>query len=479
MGNRNQEKSNTPLYIVIILLAAVVAVMGVMLVKDKKSNKAAESKPVAEKSAEDPGEDEEPGDVKAEETEQEQPEEEAEVLDAFSSAKDLLAGRDVLYPGEGKAGMKITGELVGYFMKENQTDADQIQSVNICDFEENGSFEAFIFVGSKDSDESGTTFTGSVYYTDGKVCKKLADSDTDMWWTVDGLLSFEGRKFAYATEYYATGGRSLVWSVYNGEVRECDISGFGDVAQLDNGQISLVLSSYDTIYSEGMMMGHSWKPYYFDYDAKTDSLFEYGGAYLALEDVEKNCGFDLVSLLEQKGYTVTFALLRGNGILTVCYYDKTDDENVEYGNANYDCNGNCFIGWGGREAGSLEESNLGGVYDTCAVPYIARFPEVTKVKKTQQIAIRSRAELFGAGPVQLNGVNGEDWSEACSAVVDPDTEFANNAEGFIGSDIDGKTPLFWLIELSMSEDPMAFLGVYEVEVTNGHVDVIKGLYWWD
>lgn len=252
-------------------------------------------------------------------------------------------------------------ELVEYFISEkNITDVEIAKTVS-ADFEGDGSLGAFITVGSED--ESGG-IVGTIYYTDGEQIVELEHADNDMWWLTDGLLDLDGHYFFYANEYYVTEAPSRVYKVRNHELIETEISMLGCVYPPEEGNDFIInKGAYDLSFDKEMKMllGHSWKDFYFTYDPDKDEFFEYAGVEVSRDEAEEFCGFDIFAEIEALGMVPDNAMYRANGILTVNY--SVDEEyQIAYGNVNYDCTNKKYIDAMESGKDGIEGSSFGGTY---------------------------------------------------------------------------------------------------------------------
>lgn len=392
-----------------------------------------------------------------------------------------LKGDNVLYPGALKAESGYLAALVQYFMESNQTAPESILMVNADDFDRNGTYEAFLFAGEEIEEEYEHSYTGSMWYTDGNMIEKVGDSVTDAWWSVDGYINCENRSYAFANEYFATGALSLVWSVYDGKPKTCEISDLGDVAVDDDGAITIVHSTYDATYDMemGTLLGHSWKPYYYYYDAAADCIKEYGGAYLNKDKINEYCGFDLVSEIETEEREIINALYRENGLLHVNYITRGEYE-IGFGNATYDCLKKEYVPYwtGTQDAEAWKVSANDGIYLPSRGTEYVSFPEVEKKTEDIEIYVMSSADIVGNGDCVLLHNSMSEEENSVYAVVDLNTQFSENGIE-AGYYEEGMRPIDWMYALLNVDDPTQRMGVYAVTVTNDHVDRINGLYWWD
>ena len=392
-----------------------------------------------------------------------------------------LKGMQVKYPGSMKEDDIETATLLSFFLDQNKdVSADDILVATVDDFDFDGNYEAFIFVGEFIASEYEEYYEGMMWFTNGRDIQKL-DESVGTWWSVDGFMSFDGRKYAYETMYIVTGGLSYVWSVYDGVAKETEIDGLGSVSVDDNNEIIIISDLYDTTYDSelGCMIGHSWKPYYFFYDKDKDRIIERGGSYVAKQDIDAVSGIDLASLIEDAGHEITSAIIRDNGLLTVNYRDLDEKGDVYFGNINYNIDTGKYLNAWGEGEGDMEASNYGGMYLSTISSLEATFPEVNIVKEDVELTVTSYNNVMAIGnSILLSGRDGN--GEWISVVVDKDTQMAPDDEELFPDREDYMTAVYWLDMLYMDEREsdwaeMKVEGVYKMKVTNGHADLIEGL----
>ena len=392
-----------------------------------------------------------------------------------------LKGMDIKYPGAKKEDDVETASVLTFFLDKNSDiPKDEILVATVDDFDLDEKCEAFIFVGKFISDEYEKYYEGTMWFTNGKDIKKLNEYSTT-WWSVDGFMSFDGRKYAYATMYYVSGGISSVWSVYDGMAEEAEIDGLGSVRVDNNGEIIITNDLYDTTFDSeiGSMIGHSWKPYYFFYDKEQDKLCERAGSYIAKSDIDSLSGMALTSLIEDEGHEITYAFVRDNGMITVNYRDVDNKGDIYFGNVNYNINtGKYSDAWGeGKE--DMDSSNYGGIYLSTLSDIEATYPEVNETTENIELTVTSYNNAIQVRDcVLLSGRNGNgDW---ISVVVDKNTLLGPNDEALFPDREESMTAVDWLYNLIMIEQEskwttMKVEGVYKMQVTNGHADLIEGM----
>lgn len=392
---------------------------------------------------------------------------------------------------------ELSDDFKNYLIDNEDIPEEEIISVNTDDFDRDGDYEAFIFVGECSEDDG--SYLGDMWFTDGNECVKLEGSRTENWWSVNDKLSFENRAFVVASEYYATGGCSVIWSVYDDKPSESDFSRYGEVIiSRDNENvpkkadnlIRVVDSTYDLEYDSQMKttLGHTWKEYYFYYDPEKDDIFEYGGTAIKLDYVEQACGFDLIGQIKDKGYSVINAYYRDNGILNVNYFQDNDGI-INFDNANYDCINKCFVNVTDEEE-TFENSGFGGYYKSAMAPGKAVYnknyadDEITgKEHSGKNINITVDRPyyvvIFMDEAVLIGNTASGEGLETSGYVIDEKTKLQPENPEALSCFKPGMSALEWFYALHEDEyDDMC--GVYDVVLSpEKHIDVIKGLYWWD
>ncbi|MCL2298938.1 MAG: hypothetical protein FWC27_02175 [Firmicutes bacterium] len=150
------------------------------------------------------------------------------------------------------------------------------------DYDGDGVFEAFAFVGEEGPPEG---FYGALWFIDAKGAQELEASEYG-YSGHPGFYTFGQHKFAVLDEYRTTGGYVHVWGVHGGKPRLESISGVGGgFTQLDGNNFTLYHSTYDIDETDGVSTGHTWKNYWFLWDG--ENFREHGGVPLAEKELRK------------------------------------------------------------------------------------------------------------------------------------------------------------------------------------------------
>ncbi len=276
----------------------------------------------------------------------------------------------------------VTAEMTDYFItqvaKAAGVEPVSARYYEVNDFDGDGHYEAFVFVGGEVDEDWGSA-EGTVWYVNEARCKQIHDEfsfavfDGAMFTTIKA----GDRKFVLFNDMYATSYVTNIYTVKNFDCVEANVSRVGSASYDEStGDMSITLSAYDYYcdYEAGseepMWTGHTWKPYYFYYDEASEEFKEYVGQEITESELAEICGFDLAKEIRDSGYTVDAIYKRDNGIVNVNYSkeDIYDDgsRSITYKNANFDQRRGEFLdAWGTGDTG-YEASDFGGTY----APYI-------------------------------------------------------------------------------------------------------------
>lgn len=233
------------------------------------------------------------------------------------------------------------------------------------DYDGNGHCEMFALVGEKDADSQN--IYGELWYIDRRGTKKI-EYDKRIYWTNPASYRIMGQCFLTLEQFYETGSVTYLWSVRNGEPYQPNISGrangFG-VNEYD--EIELTFSRYDGGEVDNMMVGHTWKNYYFYYDG--ENFKEYGGRNITREELLKINGTDdIVNKIEENGYIIDSIYCRKNNICNINYSKKIQDSK-SYENVTFRFNE--YLEVVGNSTGEIYNS---GIYEAASLPEFATYP---------------------------------------------------------------------------------------------------------
>lgn len=238
--------------------------------------------------------------------------------------------------------------------------------ITIDDFDLDGTNEAFAFLGSSydDGDGFGTLYSGAFYYVTDDGYELIKESYPVDFGDCGEVLDFGARKYFRINNIYATAGVTELYSVKDGSYYEELCSGVGYVYNIVGNDCTITLSAYDTTYDSSIdaYIGHSWKPYYFCYDAGVDAIVEYVGEEISMEEAATYLPDGVLDEVMAEGYVVDNAFIRGNGILNVNYHFEESDGSIQYKNLNYDTNAGVYEDAWATGANDWNGSNYGGTY---------------------------------------------------------------------------------------------------------------------
>lgn len=267
-------------------------------------------------------------------------------------------------------------ELVDVIVSITRVDITQISYTAFDDYDGDGAYEGFAFVGAGQPDDMGWV-DGTVYYVTKKSCDEIFKGTLyydEPSKNVFQIIDAGSRRFTTFEESYVT---SLVTHVYYVEKKkpvESKISRLGDMyVGKTLADVTVTLSAYDCSltltkdpdYPEEWT-GHSWKPYYFYYDPASKDFREYGCKTITEEELKKLVGFDLAAEIKAEGNKVDKIFKRNNGIINVNYSKTTTNKDgtkeITYSNANYNMKTKKFLDIGVKASKAWKASDFGGIY---------------------------------------------------------------------------------------------------------------------
>lgn len=256
--------------------------------------------------------------------------------------------------------------------------------LNFCydDFDGNGSYEAFAFVGKPDTDDSPAA-QGDIWFVTENGAKKLPAGNNAVgndYWQTGTVIDMDTRKYFAIDNYRTTSGVSLVWYVKNGEAVESEISGKIENLRLNKpGELIGQQSAYDAGSIEGTLTGHTWKEYYF---YENDDIKEYGGKEISRAELLSFDGTtEIVNAIEKKGYKISDIIYRANDIINI-NFSMTDGTDKTFQNTTLRITDNKAEIIIGDSAAGYEydypdflASSYGGTFKLAAIPEIAVYPD--------------------------------------------------------------------------------------------------------
>ncbi len=232
------------------------------------------------------------------------------------------------------------------------------------DFDGDKSYEAFILVGTENDYESDY-LDGEVWLSNSKKVIRLESGTFAIKST--NILNLKSAKLFCLGSYAGTSWPSELWKINGSEALKIFV---GDSISYTGNDIMSVHSTYDGSLSDGILLGHTWKEYYFYY--LDGQMYEYGAKKITEKQFSniKNAS----SILEQiktkyRSSKITEIFYRKNNTIQINFY-VLEGESKYYYNAclNYDAKNNTvsFVQYGE------------GSYKTALHPEIAEYPEVPK-----------------------------------------------------------------------------------------------------
>ena len=268
----------------------------------------------------------------------------------------------------------VSDELIEKAVAEAGADISDARYPVVYDFDNDDVLEAFVYIG--DAPDNYAASAGEVWYVDGDKAEMIKQNDSffvhgdkviDMYPIGDSVAIEFG-------ETHATYNVSYLYLMENGKWKESEISGLGYFFIDDYvSDYCVSVSEYDAIYEyeegreeEGIIIGHSWKYYYFYYDEVSGDFKEYVGKDISEDELKEVCGSDLAAEIRDAGFQVDDIFKRDNGIINVNYskIEKSDFGTIdkEFHNVTYNELNRQYINAYGTDGGSWQDSDFRGTY---------------------------------------------------------------------------------------------------------------------
>lgn len=284
-----------------------------------------------------------------------------------STIQDPASNHYVIYPNMlyVKADPE-TVRLENKLISEGKVDPEKILMMNVNDFESDGNIEAFAFVGERIDDED-PSYDGALWYISDSDLEVVSENENG-YRDIDGVIAnYDSKSFAYVDLYGVTNSPSVVFGVRDGRPVEESISMLGNIDVMDFGdEIIIMDSTYDCTFTDGIYIGHSWKPYFFHYDTEAEEFVEDKSRELTKDEAMVLCGFDIVAEVESRGYTANRILERCDGIVIVNYSNvityEDGSQEISYNQANYNPMTKQYLDAWGTGENTFEGSGFGGIY---------------------------------------------------------------------------------------------------------------------
>ncbi len=197
---------------------------------------------------------------------------------------------------------------------------DNLVALHIGDYDRNGTFEAFAFVGQEnDPKKTEILYEGNVLFVDNDGNIETIIECENGYRNNGTILNCQYHDYYQIIRY--DDGQSLAFfaAVFDGKCSV--ISDFFDAGLngFEMGQSSGTLNSpfalHNAYDADLERVEHTCKPYFY-YDTP-DGLHEYGGVEISSEQFEKLGGKKYMEKYAEMNYTIENIYLRGNGIINV------------------------------------------------------------------------------------------------------------------------------------------------------------------
>ncbi len=215
------------------------------------------------------------------------------------------------------------------------------------DFDGDGKQEAFMIAGESFIQPGGwgdeTWHKGTLYFAGADGGTQTLDNSFGVYRMIDGVMDFGSRKYLFFyTDYCVTADLSEIWTVRDGKpVEESDLFQHGQVVYRgdnERDELEIWVDAYDIFCEkedsgkDDLWTGHSYKPYFYHYDAVSDQLEPYAGEEITPEEFKELSKTNIIEEIEAEGYTVGKIIHWGNDIVTINYHYvelRCEDESRE------------------------------------------------------------------------------------------------------------------------------------------------------
>ena len=240
-----------------------------------------------------------------------------------------------------------------------QKTSGEILSFDYYDYDADGTSEVFAFVGTGESHDFDAVM-GELRFVNNNGAQKVAEKSGYL--IANQIYTFGTHKFVILSEWYQTGDLAYIYGVKNGKPYKSDISKHGgEFTQTDNINFTMVHSTYDAVFMDGIEIGHTWKEYYFYWDESSESFKEYGGIKITETQLLK-CGGaqSIIDEIKSSGNIIGDIFYRANNII----------------NVNYSYDGNNLNAVLLLENGAVTQKYIQeGVYSAALIPDVAVYPK--------------------------------------------------------------------------------------------------------
>lgn len=254
----------------------------------------------------------------------------------------LVLGLSILYNGKWTAGALDEESAIKEEITKKLKTKHEIKEIWYLDYDRNGRNEAFVLSGEKlspkwkdwmpDDTDNDLWFS---YVEEGQVKVKKIRKHVK---STAHLLSLKSITLVCAGDYCVTSSPEDVYRVSGDEVHKIF---HGDMIQgsEESDDFTSVCSTYDFVKQlpEGLVTGHTWKPYYFYYE--DGKIYEYKGKKITEAALKKYKNGKAMLKKYKKLGKVTGIIHRTNNLIHVNYTSKSKHSEV-YHYVTFAINGN-------------------------------------------------------------------------------------------------------------------------------------------
>lgn len=257
--------------------------------------------------------------------------------------------------------------LQSRLLVESGMQEEEILLFEYDDYNYDGKYEAFVFCGTCDEDESGSLYSGALWFVGTDTCVRLSQGD---YRSIDGKMNLGGRgqKYVYLNnEENHRAVKTEIWTVDHGEPVESPLSGTGELTYDPYSRILAIWTEADDHFYDpetDLWTGNTYKPCFYSYHWTTDKIESCQGKEISWLKLKQLCGFHLTEEIEGEGYEVVSIIQWDEKIVTVTYAIPPDegDTVIQYENVIWDCSVKDY--WRKEERGvtSWKDAGVGGKY---------------------------------------------------------------------------------------------------------------------
>jgi len=161
---------------------------------------------------------------------------------------------------------------------------------------------------------------------------------------------------------YGSGSYWVCFYVRNGKAQKVKQS-FEGLRQISGREFAIYPGAFDGGKTDGLMCGHTWKPYYLKWTGK--KFKEYQAKKISVSALKKyRSGKGIIKKIKKTGYKIKSIYCRSNGIIHINVVYRIEKGNYSYDNVNLSVRKKkvslLVTNRSGR--GIVEKSSHGGIY---------------------------------------------------------------------------------------------------------------------